>query len=474
MSKEITASRKVIVTTVGTSMFTNYREHNENELLSLKILENKQCSDWGDYDSDINSTRTTIRRWFEKEGKKAAAEIKSILKLKGKFGDIKVVLLATDTILSVIAAQLLEEYFTNKGIDCEFCESKGNICACENVIKGLQVQDSLQFERKGIINLVKKLSQLIKDYGKDEVVFNITGGYKATIPYITLMGQIYRIPTYYIFEDTDDLIKIPQAPVDFDFSIIDENYFLFREIDKKVQYKDVSNDEKEVIKNLKKAKLVDEKDGYVSFTPLGLILYERFKELYESGKYHKRNLLSKVVELKLFKYLVYKYAYNKHNKVRDKSSYIVEHGKKVGDNHYDIDVYLESEKEIKAIEVKPAGSVSVFCNKEKGCTSNSKDSIEYKFRKGGFKFLIGEHHKSKNSKKLYFDLFLYYTNSVNPRIKGMLNDLKKRLKEEGIVGENNICFRIFFLKLPSNYTHNEHWEITGNNILDFEEKRTKY
>ncbi len=464
---------RIIVATVGTSIFTNYEEDKRNNLLQLETLENRQCSEWKNYSSDIDSTKITVSEWLQKKKGDAAAEIKSILKLKEKFNNIKVVLLATDTILSVLAAQLLEDFFatSKSGVNCEFCKSKENICACENVIKGLQVQDSVQFEKEGMINLVERLSQLIKNYGKDNVVFNITGGYKATIPYITLMGQIYRIPTYYIFEDTDDLIKIPQAPVDFDFSVIEENYFLFREIDKK---KNIPEKEKDVIKRLKDDKLVTEKNGELSFTPLGRILYERFKELYESGKYHKRNLLSKMVELKLFKYLVYEYVYNKNNKVRDKSSYIVEHGKKVGDKHYDIDVYLESEKEIRAIEVKPAGSVSIFCDKAKGCTSERSDSIEYKFRKGGFKFLIDEHNKKGNPKKLYLDLFLYYTNNLYPKIKGMLIELKSKLEEEGVIGKNRIEFRIFLLKLSSNYAHDEQWEITGNSILDLDENKIKY
>ncbi len=461
---------KIIVTTVGTSIFTNYEEDIGN-LSPLKTLENRQCSEWGNYSSDINSTKTIISGWLQKKKEDAAAEIKSILKLKEKFNNIKVVLLATDTILSVLAAQLLEDFFaTGKfGVNCEICKNKGNICACENVVKGLQVQNSVQFEKEGMINLVERLSQLIKNYGKDSVVFNITGGYKATIPYITLMGQIYRIPTYYIFEDTDDLIKIPQAPVDFDFSVIDENYFLFGEISKKK--KNISEKEKDVIERLKNDKLVAEENGELSFTPLGLILYERFKELYESGKYHKRNLLSKMVELKLFKYLVYEYVYNKYSKVKDKSSYIVEHGKKVGDKDYDIDVYLESEKEIKAIEVKPAGSVSIFCDKVKGCTNERSDSIEYKFRKGGFKFLIDEHNKKRNPKKLYLDLFLYYTDNLYPKIKGMLIDLKSKLEEEGVIGKNGIEFRIFLLKLSSNYAYDEQWEITGNSILDLDENK---
>jgi hypothetical protein len=42
----------------------------------------------------------------------------------------------------------------------------------------------------------------------DDVVLNITGGYKAIIPIMSIIGQIRKLPTYYIFggEEEKNLI----------------------------------------------------------------------------------------------------------------------------------------------------------------------------------------------------------------------------------------------------------------------------
>ena len=203
---------KTIITTVGTSMFTNYQEKKKDLDDKIEDLKLKPYSEWDDWKDDIQVIEKAI---IEQLYSDASAEIKSTLKLKEKYNQIAVHLIATDTILSVLAAKILRRYFEEKNIDCTFSEK-------EDIIQDLQVNNAKNFEKNGIVNLVDRLDKIIKNSYYENVIFNITGGYKAIIPYITIMAQINNIPLYYIFEDTDNLIKIPQAPLDINLGIFEK------------------------------------------------------------------------------------------------------------------------------------------------------------------------------------------------------------------------------------------------------------
>ena len=66
-----------------------------------------------------------------------------------------------------------------------------------DVINGLQIKKIEDFSDRGMPTLMRRISQL--DNG--QLVINITGGYKATVPYLTILSQIDQIPLFYTFED---------------------------------------------------------------------------------------------------------------------------------------------------------------------------------------------------------------------------------------------------------------------------------
>ncbi|WP_242826028.1 putative CRISPR-associated protein [Desulfurispora thermophila] len=148
----------------------------------------------------------------------ASAEITSLWKIKQETGqDIAASLIATDTILSRLAAEIIEKVL--QGQFKVFFEP------VLDVIPGLQVKDRKKFEKTGLVELLERIEKIIfsragGDYG--QVGLNITGGYKAVIPYLTILGQVKGIPLYYIFERTDELIKLPQAPLSINWSMFEK------------------------------------------------------------------------------------------------------------------------------------------------------------------------------------------------------------------------------------------------------------
>ena len=67
-------------------------------------------------------------------------------------------------------------------------------------------------------NLIDEIFEIADEYWGN-VIMNITGGYKASIPYLTILAQLNGCPIYYIFEDQDALIKVPNLP--FSTEVID-------------------------------------------------------------------------------------------------------------------------------------------------------------------------------------------------------------------------------------------------------------
>lgn len=224
---------KRMITTVGTSLFSNYNEERKDMKDHLAGIQRKRYSRWLDNQERIELIREAVTRWMAGNNN-ASAEISSILKLREQLREVlEVHLLCSDTIESALAAERIAEYFANDahpGIQVHFD-------AKVDVIKGLQVEDANSFAQDGMINLVKRFGALAGEYGEytDDLVLNITGGYKGTIPYLTLLAQVYNVPIYYLFEDTDVVLKIPQAPVDIDWGSFAKYSAYFRELEEGVE-----------------------------------------------------------------------------------------------------------------------------------------------------------------------------------------------------------------------------------------------
>ena len=120
------------------------------------------------------------------------AELQSITKIQDKLKeDLEVRLFASDTIASRLSAEILAD-------DTVASVLGDNISvtfdAQTDVIKGLQVEDSKTFSNEGMTNLIRKIDENAGGY--QALAINITGGFKATLPYLTILAQLYRVPLY--------------------------------------------------------------------------------------------------------------------------------------------------------------------------------------------------------------------------------------------------------------------------------------
>ena len=146
----------------------------------------------------------------------ASAEINSLNRLGLDHHD-QVVLLATDTVDGRICAEEV------RSIICSELRLPESGVRIERV-PGLQVRDSEKLRREGLPNLVEIALRYIDDpqyrHG-GEIILNPTGGFKGVVPFMSVLGMLFRLRTVYVFEFAEALVNLPPLPVTFDLHLFE-------------------------------------------------------------------------------------------------------------------------------------------------------------------------------------------------------------------------------------------------------------
>ena len=244
-----------IITTVGTSLFSNFQRDEVKDRygrdyasisinVPLRNIENDNPTAVGIYDDKYKHYIKSITENIEdywlndkyKENEQASAEIASILKIvrEDPKVEFEVHLLATDTLLSVLAGEMIAAWFARhpqlarnirqvlfqRTPAIDFKAQKES----DYVVKDLRIEASSRYE-SGFMHLIEVLDKLYdqsKQAGQ-HIIFNVTGGYKAIIPIFTIYGQLRGIPLNYIYDDSNlqdpGLISIENLPFNFDWCV---------------------------------------------------------------------------------------------------------------------------------------------------------------------------------------------------------------------------------------------------------------
>jgi putative CRISPR-associated protein (TIGR02619 family) len=304
---------KKVITMVGTSLFENYLEEHNNDTNFKNAYnhfkKNKIKADNLDKESGRRENiEKSLRESYFKNNENASAEIKSLIKLKEELNEkLEIYLLYSDTALSRLAAEILQKAFSY------YEELKNFRIHTLPKIKELQIWDRDKFN-EGMVNLIQTIENISQGYWEN-IIINITGGYKATIPYLTILAQVNRCPIYYIFEDTDALIKIPYIPIDIKQSIFEKHRNFFRKLEREKILElpqGLSEDERNDIFSL-----LEQTDNLYTLNPLGVILWEKYKKNFEIfyisdlvRSYINRNNQWKVIFEKSAKELKRRYSAN--------------------------------------------------------------------------------------------------------------------------------------------------------------------
>ncbi len=275
----------VLITPVGTSLFENYldsRPDGQDVSRYRPEIRHEPGSRWDDRMGQIDAIRRerTFTDWI-RTSKDASAETESIAKIASQAeGPVAVRLLASDTIESRLAAELIGEHSDLGEVEFQFTPKNDQI-------GGLQVFDDEAFT-DGIRNLVARVRGILEDYGElmgqesgGSCAINITGGYKATLPYLTVLGELYDVPLHYKFEDADGLLSIPQVPITLDEALFREHEAEFSALEEIVDdwasFKEDHHAFKERAGDL--IEVVDE-DNMAGLSPLGKLFWDYYTDQY--------------------------------------------------------------------------------------------------------------------------------------------------------------------------------------------------
>jgi len=262
---------KKVITTVGTSIFTNYLQEHDDIKEHYSVIEKKWHREWDVCKDRLNRIRKPVTNWA-RQNRDASAEIKSLIKLRETEKDsLDVFLLATDTVASRLAAEIIKDVFTgSEEININFNEN-------QDVISGLQVKEYELFVKTGAHEFVKRIKNIARGFFSD-IVFNISGGYKGLIPFMTIMAQVNSCDVVYIYEESEALIKIPKTPIKIDYELFDRYYKEIMLLENAIEnYEIAKRADYQKFNELEERGLVEVLGNYAFLSPIGNIFFERYK-----------------------------------------------------------------------------------------------------------------------------------------------------------------------------------------------------
>ena len=253
--------RNTLICTVGTSLLNNlkyaedaikqvFEEQNWNKL-ALLLLERK------------NSDRL------------CGAEINSITSIceKGLLAQrIRLIFLVSDTEEGKKTGELLKLYYNNthNPLRFEFVDVRK--------LEGLRDDNVKMFKQQGLKNLVREISNEVRNFSSEAIAINATGGYKAQISFAGMVGQALEIPVYYLFEKFSEVIELPPQPVALDLAFWLNNYVFFEQLESSqiLEKSDVEHNlENEYFPSLIDEEEMSEGVCVVSLSAMGMLFNER-------------------------------------------------------------------------------------------------------------------------------------------------------------------------------------------------------
>jgi|GEM_PF-1543215 len=466
--------KKIVITTVGTSLIEKLKVKTDK---SLKTTFRNGNEDIHIAETKANFEKDLAEKFAEKnaEDNSICAELQTINKIRKTYPDLEVYLLCTDTILSPICAKFIAQrlgladdkikVITGLVVDGTNASTTFEEVGFPNLIEEIkkiettrrkQIDDEL-LDKKKEINEQKLMNNLrdleiLKSREKEKAtkpILNISGGYKAMIPIMTLIGQIYEMELNYIYEDAEDLIEIGNLPISFDWGIVEELYFF---LDATILFSEdftKDNTSINIIKKLSDYKLIDRKK---KITALGQL----FKQHVTDKMPDNKTTIGVLVEYKLLEYFHNVNEVQKNYFIR-RSVDMVENYKKVSD----ADLLWEHKtktKEFIPFEVKSFYQIAnddIFSGRDK------KKSVKGQFEKqmDFIKKCWGKPNKVR---------YVVYQTSAGYNISKFQKDLHKNLKElkaivdekfnKGVKEEDKVSFEVDILNIPLNEFKNSYTE----------------
>jgi putative CRISPR-associated protein (TIGR02619 family) len=205
--------KNLILSTCGTSILTNDADEELRKLLNkhanLKSANDVLLSECDRIREHIENRKTKFVEYSYEEAKRDSAELNGIISFYGgqltkePLLDIHY-LLATDTWLGEETAKIVESWLKNSGFTDVRIQRHCDLQTAE-----------LQCFRNSLADLIKWCAETIQPQRTEHcrVIFNLSGGFKSETGFLQMLGMFYADETIYMFERSNELMRIPRLPV---------------------------------------------------------------------------------------------------------------------------------------------------------------------------------------------------------------------------------------------------------------------
>lgn len=267
-----------IITTVGTSLVSNYIKQNKSDGEFEERVENLEYRklkdlELQDIEDDFNFVKNKLIKFAETQNS-ASAELKSYNKImhseKPEYSSVY--LIASDTILGRLSAEAIKEEIAKTNDQVFFNPDKDQI-------KNLQIDNAAKLKNEGFKNLIQRIYEIAGSSDLQDLSFNITGGYKGIIPILIILAVIKSRDIFYIYENTESLIKIPELPIKIDFDFIKNHYDVIDKLYSEgvENYRKFKEEHNQIVTKLEEYGMVEQSGNIADISPIGTIFIEQFK-----------------------------------------------------------------------------------------------------------------------------------------------------------------------------------------------------
>lgn len=233
-----------VIVSVGTSLLTNSGWKRGQQVPSLQAAE---------------------KYLTQENTKEASAETNTTRMLPLNQGDF-IKLLHSDTPEGKWCAEALQRFYTSLHYSCELLSIEKLNYQTKNFSEG---------GLKSLLQVTFKAIRQAKDRNQ-EIKICATGGFKAEIAFLNLIGLLMGIPVYYIHESFKELIRFPSLPIDWNMQIVEENYNFFLWIDAKPRSQIEVGSWLKAIPALEPL-VISDNDGFTYLSAAGDLIFKSFR-----------------------------------------------------------------------------------------------------------------------------------------------------------------------------------------------------
>lgn len=195
-----------IICTVGTSLLTN--------------RDNRPWSGWDPRKQDPLPDQKQVLRWLRRAGPAVASAETNTLKALEIEDHDALWLLHSETKEGKFCAEVLRQFYDNRrrSVDLKPIGKLGYGAA--EFTAGL----------KALVDVALTLARTAQD-NKRQPVFCATGGFKAEIAFLNLLGALLGVEVVYLHELHRELVRLPRLPLSWDRAFADRHRDFFEWID---------------------------------------------------------------------------------------------------------------------------------------------------------------------------------------------------------------------------------------------------